>query len=64
MASTIVIIQTSDQEFTLPGTQWTAEQVITSFSANVPGIANMAYEETTSGDDKVFTFRPRTGTKG
>ena len=66
MASTIVNITTSDQQFTLPGTSWTQAQIVNTFSANVPGIGNMDVTVTGGeGDtDKVMTFRPRTGTKG
>ena len=64
MAQTLVIISTSGQEFTLPGVNWTADQVVSSFAASVPGLAQMASTIETQGEDKVITFRPRTGTKG
>jgi hypothetical protein len=64
MASTTVIISTSGQEFNLPGTAWTADQVVSSFSASVPGIGSMQSEITMEGENKIITFRPRTGTKG
>lgn len=64
MSSTTVIISTSGQEFTLPGTNWTVDQVVSSFSSSVPGIGSMQSEVTTEGENKVITFRPRTGTKG
>lgn len=61
---TTVIISTSGQEFVLPGTAWTAEQVSSSFASSVPGIASMTSEITMEGENKIITFRPRTGTKG
>jgi hypothetical protein len=65
MNSTIVVISTSGQEYTLPGTTWTPEQVISVYAASVPGIGGMTSEVTTNANgDKVITFRPRTGTKG
>lgn len=66
MANTIINIATSDQTYTLPGTHWTTEQVVSTFSASVPGIAGMEVTTTGGGDesDVIMTFRPRTGTKG
>lgn len=64
MAQTTVIISTSGQEFILPGNTWTPDQVTSSFSASVPGIAAMTSEVSIDGENKVITFRPRTGTKG
>jgi hypothetical protein len=64
MAQTRVVIATTSQTFTLPGTHWTSAQVASTFSDSVAGIASMVAEQTTEGGDTVFTFRPRTGTKG
>jgi hypothetical protein len=65
MNNTIVVISTSGQEYTLPGTTWTADQVVNTYSASVPGIGSMTSEVTTdTNGDKRITFRPRTGTKG
>lgn len=64
MAQTKVLIQTSGQEFTLPGTSWTTDQVVSSFASAVPGIGSMQADVVTEGEDKLITFRPRTGTKG
>jgi hypothetical protein len=64
MAQTLVVITTSGQEFPLPGTAWTAATVVQSFASSVPGIASMQAEETMNGENKVITFRPKTGTKG
>jgi hypothetical protein len=61
---TKVIVATSGNTFTLPGTHWNATQVAQAFSENVPGITGMSVEQTTENGDNVFTFRPRTGTKG
>jgi len=63
--NTIVVIATSGQEYTLPGTTWTPEQVVSVYAASVPGIGSMASEVTTDANgNKTITFRPRTGTKG
>ena len=62
--STIINVTTSGQEFTLPGTAWTAAQVASTFADTVPGIGSMTSEVTTQNGDQVITFRARTGTKG
>lgn len=63
--STIVVIQTSGQEYTLPGNAWTPEQIVNIYTTAVPGIGSMTSEITTDANgDKRITFRPRTGTKG
>jgi len=64
MGNTIVIVSNSGQEFTLPGTHWTAAQVAATFADSVPGISAMTSEVTTEDGNQVITFRPRTGTKG
>ena len=64
MGNTIVIISNSGQEFTLPGTHWTAAQVSATFADSVPGIGSMTSEITNENGDQIITFRPRTGTKG
>ena len=65
MNNTIVNITTSGQEYTLPGTSWTPEQIVNTYAASVPGIGSMDAEvRTNDNGDKVVTFRPRTGTKG
>ena len=62
--NTFVYIASSGQEFTLPGTHWTAAQVASTFAESVPGIGTMTSEVTTENGNQVITFRPRTGTKG
>jgi hypothetical protein len=62
--NTKIIIANSGQEYTLPGTHWTATQVSSTFSDNVPGINSMQSDRTEENGDVVYTFRPRTGTKG
>jgi hypothetical protein len=63
--NTIVTLSTSGQEYTLPGTSWTAEQFVSTYSSSIPGIASMASEVSSNANgDKCITFRPRTGTKG
>lgn len=62
--TTKIIIANSGQEYTLPGTHWTAQQVTATFADNVPGIASMTSDRSEENGDVVYTFRPRTGTKG
>lgn len=64
MSNTTVIIASTGQEFNLPGTHWTTEQVVSSFQSSVPNIGSLQAEVTNNGDNKTITFRPRTGTKG
>ena len=65
MANTIVTIVSTGAEYTLPGTQWTVESVVSNFADSVPGIGSMQSEVTTAENgDKLISFRPRTGTKG
>ena len=64
MANTRIIIVQTGADYTLPGTSWTTQQVVSNFADSVPGIGSMSVEETFEGEDKVLTFRPRTGTKG
>ena len=61
---TKIIVANSGQEYTLPGTHWTAAQVSATFSDSVPGISGMTNERSEENGDVVYTFRPRTGTKG
>lgn len=61
---TKIVVANSGQTFTLPGTHWTATQVAQTFADSVPGIASMQSDESLENGDKVYTFRPRTGTKG
>lgn len=61
---TKLIITSSGQDYTLPGTHWTAAQLASTFSDSVPGINSMTSERTEDAGDVVYTFRPRTGTKG
>lgn len=61
---TKIIVSNSGQEYTLPGTHWTSAQVASTFSDSVPGISSMTSERTEENGDVVYTFRPRTGTKG
>lgn len=60
-------IVNADSTYQIPG-DWTAAGIVASYSATIPGIANMVSEERvetrTEGEVKVITFKPRTGTKG
>lgn len=62
--NTKVIIASTSQEYSLPGTHWTAQQVASTFSDNVAGINSMTSERSEEAGDVIYTFRPRTGTKG
>jgi hypothetical protein len=62
--STKIIIANSGQEYSLPGTHWTAVQVTSTFSDNVPGLSSMQVDRSEENGDVVYTYRPRTGTKG
>ena len=57
----------SDSTYQIPG-DWSAAQIVASYSSQVPGIGNMVSEEQivtrAEGQVKVITFKPRTGTKG
>lgn len=65
MAATKIIVATSGASYDLPGTSWTADQVIAQFRDAMPELATMSSEVTTDADgNKVITFRQRTGTKG
>jgi hypothetical protein len=64
---TEVIVTSNDTDYQIPG-DWTPQQLITNYSASIPGLANMTYEnrveERDIGSVRVVTFKPRTGTKG
>lgn len=64
---TEIIVTTNDTDYQVPG-DMSAQQVITAYSASIPGLSNMTYEERIEtrdiGQVRVITFKPRTGTKG
>jgi hypothetical protein len=62
--TTKIVIANSGTEYNLPGTHWTANQVASTFADNVPGINSMQSDRTEENGDVIYTFRPRTGTKG
>lgn len=65
MNNTIVEITTSGQQYTLPGTAWTAAQIVNTYATSVPGIGAMKVAQSTNDNgDNVFVFRPETGGKG
>jgi hypothetical protein len=63
VTTTIFEVVSSGQEFQIPG-DWTPEQIVSTYSSNIPGLGNMTPEVTVEGDVKRIVFRPRTGTKG
>lgn len=64
---TELIVTTNDSDYQIPG-DWTPQQLITNYSASIPGLANMTFTEEVQQRDigavRVVTFKPRTGTKG
>jgi hypothetical protein len=65
MAQTRIIVGNTGENSTLPGTAWTADQVVAQLQTHIPGLASMSSEVTNDPNgDKVITFRARTGTKG
>lgn len=60
---TVFEVQSTGQEFDIPG-DFTADQIVSSYSGNIPGLANMQAQVREEGDTRTITFSPRTGTKG
>jgi len=67
ITSTTMVITSSDQTFSIPG-DWSAAQLVASYSASIPGLAGFVPTETVAtgvdGDVRTVTFSPRTGNKG
>jgi len=63
ITTTVLEVVSTGQEFSIPG-DYTPEQLVTTYGANVPGLASMQSEVSVSGSTKRVTFRPRTGNKG
>lgn len=61
--STKVVISTTGQTFTLPGSQ-TAEQVKSIYGASLPAINSMDASSSEDGTVRTLTFSARVGTKG
>lgn len=61
--NTVFEVQTTGQEFTIPG-DFTADQIVQSYSASIAGLGNMQANVTEEGDTRTIRFSPRTGTKG
>jgi hypothetical protein len=65
---TELIVTNNDTDYQIPG-DMSPSQLITAYSSQIPGLANMAYEDRVEyrdgvGNVRVVTFKPRTGTKG
>lgn len=60
---TVFEVQSTGQEFDIPG-DFTADQIVSSYQGNIPGLANMQSVVREEGDTRTITFSPRTGTKG
>lgn len=64
MSVTNIQIQSTGQEFSIPG-DWTPAQIVNQYNASIPGLNSMESTVTDLGDGvKLITFRPKTGTKG
>jgi predicted regulator of Ras-like GTPase activity (Roadblock/LC7/MglB family) len=63
VASTNIVVVSTDTSYNIPG-DWSAEQISSTYAAQIPGLSNMTAETTIVGDVKTVTFKPRTGTKG
>jgi hypothetical protein len=61
--STVMVIVATGQEFQIPG-DWSAEQLVQTYGANIQGLSSMQSSIANNGDVKTVTFSPRTGTKG
>ena len=61
--TTIFEVISTGQEFSIPG-DYSADQIISSYSANVPGLGSMEHTVTVTDGVKRIVFRPRTGAKG
>lgn len=67
IVSTEIVIVPTDTAYSLPG-DWEPSAIVSSYSANIPGLASMQSTVTTetraNGTVKIVTFTQRTGTKG
>jgi len=65
IANTIMEVVSTGQEFNIPG-EWTAAQLVESYSGSVSGLGGMQSAVTTENDGTTrrVVFSPRTGTKG
>jgi len=67
IVKTEMIVTSADSAYSVPG-EWTAAQLVASYSAQIPGLASMTSTETietrAEGQVKVVTFTARSGNKG
>lgn len=63
MSTTRIVISTTGQTYTAPGAL-SLDQVKAMYGTSLPAINSMDADITTEGDQRVITFRPKTGTKG
>jgi hypothetical protein len=63
ITQTVLEVQSTGQEFPIPG-DFTVDQVVSAYSGNIPGLANMQAQVHEEGGVRTITFSPRTGTKG
>lgn len=63
ITTTTVVIVATGAEFNIPGDR-TPQEIVSSYGADIPGLANMDSETTVNGNVKTLTFRPRVGNKG
>lgn len=62
-ATTKVVISTTGQTFTLPGSH-TVEHVKAAYGSSVPVINSMDAAVSDDGETRTITFTAKTGTKG
>ena len=64
---TVMVITSTDSTYTVPG-DWTAAQLVSSYSASIPGLGSFNPTESVAtgadGDVRTVTFSPRVGNKG
>lgn len=63
ITQTVFEVQSTGQEFQIPG-DFNVDQIVSSYSSNIPGLANMQAHVSEEGEVRTITFSPRTGTKG
>lgn len=61
--NTVFEVQSTGQEYDIPG-DFSVDQIVSSYSANIPGLGNMQANVREEGSTRYITFSPRTGTKG
>lgn len=63
ITQTVFEVQSTGQEFQIPG-DFSVDQIVSSYSSNIPGLGSMQASVSEEGEVRTITFSPRTGTKG